>query len=158
MAILSGAVENGVPPETSRVEVRASKLGQVYCGPPVAPTIVVRPDISVEQANAERLSMAQTTELLVTDSLDLERAGVAGTNAIVSVAECAPSFRLAGRDLDSTCRTVQQLCEAVEPPGSVIDTEPATALESDRRSASAPGWLFPDRSAALHDHQSVYMP
>jgi len=134
-----------------RIEVSPKKLGDVYSGPAIAPTIVVCPDASEPRFACQELTSADAVARLLSDTLDLERAGSAGVDAMLSIAAQAPTFLLHGRDLDVTCAKIDELSFSAQPPGGPIEQAAVGADETDRRRVGALSWLFADESAAIYD-------
>ena len=138
-------------PSYDRVEVPPGDLGSVYQGVPVLPTMVVSPDVSSGRTMVAPLTVAETMALMVTDSLDLERSGDRGIDAIVAVCAQAPGYRIGGRDLDETCSAIEALCIEASAPGAVLEEVRIQADERTGRTPGSVGWLFADNSAALYE-------
>ena len=136
-----------------RVEVPASDFGPLHHGEPGLPSVIIQPDVSTDEAGMEPLSAAETFATIVADTLDLERAGTRGVQAILSLLAAAPGYRVPGRDLELTTRRIRDLVEAAKPPGPASQASPSPPPGS-RCASQARAWLFADDSAVIYDLDS----
>ena len=134
-----------------RFEVAPTQLGAVYSGDPVTPVLIVRPDATEAESGVEPMTIADTFSTLLTDTLDLERAGEAGLDALISLVSHAPGVRIAGTDLDATMAAITEQLRAAVAPGPVAETDVVCSSEVGIRSATSVAWRFIDDSAALFD-------
>lgn len=134
-----------------RVEVSPTAFGIVDRSDPATPTLVICPDASSDTFGVERLTTAETLALFVSDSMDLERAGDAGRDAMLALAESAPGYRISGRDLDQKVRAIAELAATAKSPGPAREHEIATPDEPGVRVNGTQGWLFADGSSALYE-------
>ena len=134
-----------------RLEVGPTQLGAIYSGGPLAPALIVRPDAATTESLVERMTVADTFSTLLTDTLDLERAGDAGLDALISLVSQSPGVRIAGTDLDATIAAIADQLRAADAPGAVAEVAVVAPSEAGIRSATSVAWLFADDSAALFD-------
>ena len=141
--------------DADRIELPPRSLGAVYAGPAVAPSLIVQPNVATQESTVERLSVAAALAMLVTDTLDMERAGSKGLEGLLSLVTNAPAYRVNGRDLDASLRTIGELTLAAIAPGQPVEAHEVVTDTGLQRAGSI-GWLFPDGSAAvLHSPSGV---
>lgn len=145
-ALLDVDVDPTWPDSIERLELAPGQLGNVYGGPPVAPTLIVCPDIN-EPAGSARLSASQTVAKLLVDTMDLERSASAGFDALLDVATAAPAWRVGGKDLAATLALIDQWsASATGAPERVESIGPG-----DSSTTGASAWLFSDDTAVIYD-------
>jgi len=140
--------EASTHPPPDRVEVPPSALGAVYRGPSTRPVLIVRPDVGSD-GQPEQLSSALALQALFGETLDLERAGQAGVDALVALVSHAPCYSLPGRRLAENVQTIGELAAAATQPGQPPLHDCTDSTERVRASHTQ-GWLFPDGSASLY--------
>lgn len=137
-----------------RMEIAPSQLGTVYRGGPLAPTLIVCPDVSILEPMVQALPVAESVSRLLAESLDLERSGESGLQSMVEIATQAPSFEVLGTDLESTCQSIADLCEIAATPGPVLEHARVRPDERSDRVTGTLSWLFSDGSATIYEPAS----
>ena len=134
-----------------RFELSPTVLGAIDHSSPSRPTLVICPDAASEAFYVEPLTTAETLELFVRDSLDLERAADVGIEAMLAVAASAPGYRVGGQDLDQKLQAIVDFAGKAEAPGEPVEQTVVADDEAGVRVEGALGWLFIDGSGAVYE-------
>lgn len=151
-ALLPGLVPDGLADVIERYEVAPSNVGVVPHREPVAPKLIVTPDLGQAKTEVEVLSAASALRALLEDTLDLERAGRAGFDRLLELATAAPMVRIGGTALDRTVAAIEDEVGALRAaPTIVAMVEPAAG---SCVVSSARAWHFSDDTAVIYDEDT----
>ena len=134
-----------------RFELSPTVLGTIDHSSPSRPTLVICPDAASEAFYVEPLTTAETLELFVRNSLDLERAADVGIEAMLALAASAPGYSVGGQDLDQKLQALVELAGKAEALGEPVEHTIVADDEAGVRVAGALGWLFIDGSGAVYE-------
>ena len=126
------------PDDLARIEVPIAHVGEWYRGEPIAPTIIVRPDVSVAESSRRDLSAAEALGVLVSDTLDLERAGDDGLDALLALVTSGPMIRVMGTDLRASIDQIDQALAEAEPRRPATEASAAT-IKPETPARNLPG-------------------
>lgn len=135
---------------TARVEVPVADLGEPHALDPLRVSLILRPDVTVEESGVGALTVAEAVEALVLDTLDLERAGDTGFEALIELALVASAWTITGTALDVTVGVIEDLV-ATAP----LQQQTAAMTEAIPGSLTTGcAWQFDDASGVVYESGS----